>query len=111
MNEEKSKKSMSDDETKEGVNVIRIKSGQMKSYIEVAKKFLNVENGGSVRIVGDGNAIAKAISITEILKRQYPSISQQNSLNAGSSLPTSARRVTSCLTIDLTTTASHQQDD
>lgn len=115
----------------DGVNEIRVKaSGQMKAYIDYAKKSLDSPGCDTLRVVAVGSAIAKAISIAEILKRQYDTLDQVNSLtrfhpdpnqphkarnnnnnNNHTTSPhyaaASQRRITSCLTIDLTKNAHH----
>lgn len=114
----------------DGVNEIRVKaSGQMKAYIDYAKKSLDTPGCDTLRVVAVGSAIAKAISIAEILKRQYETLDQVNSLtrfhpdpnqphktrnnNSNQTTPpphfaaASQRRITSCLTIDLTKNAHH----
>ncbi|KAI9189487.1 hypothetical protein H9P43_000920 [Blastocladiella emersonii ATCC 22665] len=54
-------------------------NGKIRNYVSAAAKHLQSARGAVV-IRGEGAAINKAVSVTEIVKRQFPGVVQANEL-------------------------------
>lgn len=78
-------------------DVVLIKqSGRMHNYIAYVQQHLS--DMSSVKLIADGAAISKAVSVAEIVKRADPALHQTTVLKPVSS----ATRIKSRLTIQLT---------
>ena len=111
--QEKKETKKSTKQVPEDPRTVRIKAhGVINTYVKYAQLQLQT-HPHSVELIATGNAISKAITVTEILKRLDQTIQQQNTLTAVKPPNTcnqqSSDKVLSQLTLKLQSTKSQSQ--